>query len=295
MNSNRLRIHRRGLTLVEMLVTLGIIAIIAMVFNMVLVGSREFVTNTQARTRATSTAEAVLRTVRQDVQKCTTQGFLAIRLIDPGNDNAGLQLAFSQAGKFRSVLAGGTGVTSDGAIVAYSMGRNSHSGATSGLLLRRQLLLAGIPSSSSPPADVDKDLFETDSDADYTPTLGTLQFTEANTLMNKAWQFLNSVPTDVKVPAGNDLDDVDKLWQVLSPGVEIVQIRYARPNGAWVDAQTEIESLPASDPQWLFWSHHDPTNWPRALHIVFKIHSGQLPADVADANALHEVVVPLGA
>lgn len=292
MNSNRLRIHRRGLTLVEMLVTLGIIAIIAMVFNMVLVGSREFVTNTQARTRATSTAEAVLRTVRQDVQKCTTQGFLAIRLIDPGNDNAGLQLAFSQAGKFRSVLAGGTGVTSDGAIVAYSMGRNSHSGATSGLLLRRQLLLAGIPSSSSPPADVDKDLFETDSDADYTPTLGTLQFTGAGQLWNKVEEFLDSIPPSVKVPAGNNLDQVDNLWQVLSPGVEIKQIRYARPNGAWIDAVDAMSNAGTSE---LFWSHHNPTNWPRALHIVFKIHSGQLPADVADANALHEVVVPLGA
>jgi prepilin-type N-terminal cleavage/methylation domain-containing protein len=291
MNSNRLRSQQRGLTLVEMLVTLGIIAIIAMVFNMVLVGSREFVTNTQARARANSTAEAVVRTVRQDLQQCTTQGFLAIRLVDPGNDNAGLQLAFSQAGKFRSVLAGGTGVTSDGAVIVYGMAENSFPDDDEKVLLRRQLLLAGLSTGASPPADVATSLFRTSNNANYTPTLGTLQFTTAGQLWAKVEQFLDSLPSAVKVPAGNDLDQVDDLWQVLSPGVEILQIRYARPNGDWKDAVDAMSDAGTSE---LFWSHHNPTNWPRALHIVFEIDNDQLPADVAETNALHEVIVPLG-
>lgn len=303
---------RRGMTLIELLVTVVVIAAILYVFHMVLSSSQQFVTTSQSRSRANSAAEAIARTIRSDLERISRQGFLAIRR----SSDDSLLICFAQAGRFSSVLADestpATATRATGAVVAYGMADNTHPAYPGKVLLRKQLLLVGT-SMSDLPSDADGGDPDSGSDPFFgpanpsskiSPTLGSIQFTNDGDLKDQAYYYfypdptfpnkigvLNTLPTEIRVPAPNDLEDVKGLWEVLSPGIEIVDVRWALPDkDTGKPGWSKIPVLPTGR----YFTHHNPSDWPVALHLVFRIHDPDLPEELQNESTLYHVVAPIG-
>jgi type II secretory pathway pseudopilin PulG len=292
------------MTLIELLVTVVVIAAILYVFHMVLSSSQQFVTTTQSRQRANSSAEAIARTIRADLERISRQGFLVIRRESEDD----LLICFTQAGRFTSALADEDtpvyATRSAGAVVAYGMADNTHPAYPGKVLLRKQLLLVGTGMSDLP-ADADGGDSDSGSDPFFgptgpsiSPTLGSIQFTRESKLFDQIYYgfggekpFLKSLPTEVRVPATNNLSDVRGLWEVLSPGVEIVDVRWALPDKD--TGEPTWARLPVT-PTLRPFTHEDPSDWPLALHLTFRLNDPDLPEELQNESTLYHVVAPIG-
>jgi type II secretory pathway pseudopilin PulG len=291
------------MTLIELLVTVVVIGAILLVFNMVLTSGRQFVQTTQSRSQANSAAEAIARTIRSDLERISRQGFLAIRR----SPSDGLLICFTQAGRFSSVLADestpASATRATGAVVAYGMADNTHPAYPGQVLLRKQLLLAGRDFADLP---ADADGADPDSGSDpffgpsspsssISPTLGSIQFTRESKLFDQIYYgfsnpFLKSLPTEVRVPTLNNLTDVTGLWEVLSTGIEIVDVRWALPDKDTGEAQWQW--IPKTSTR--FFTHDDPSDWPVALHLMYRLHDPNLPEELQDESTIYHVVAPIG-
>ncbi len=296
---------RRGMTLIELLVTVVVIAAILYVFNMVLTSSQQFVTTTQSRSRANSAAEAIARTIRSDLERISRQGFLLIW----HKPSEGYRMCFTQAGRFNSTLADkGTpayATRATGAVVAYGMADNTHPAYPGKVLLRKQLLLVGTSMSDPLPADADggdpdsgSDPFFGPTNPSISPTLGTIQFTRESKLLDQILggpsdeSFMESVPESIRVPANNNLNEVRDLWEVLSPGIELVGVRYAMPDPH--TGKPKWHAIDLSKSYQNFWTHEDPSDWPLALHLIFRLNDPDLPEELQNESTLYHVVAPIG-
>jgi len=120
--------QRRGLTLVELLVSLGIIVLISLAFGTILGQSQKVVSSTQGIIRANSAASAIAQVIRDDFVGLSKEGFLAVSN-DPN------YIVFTATGVFQESIPPGR--RANAAVIDYGLDGSKH------ILWRRARPLSG--------------------------------------------------------------------------------------------------------------------------------------------------------
>jgi prepilin-type N-terminal cleavage/methylation domain-containing protein len=186
-----------GMTLIELLVSLGVLAVISIAFATILSQSQQVVTRSNALMRANATASAIAQTLRNDLARFCPEGFLALY-----SDTGGAQhLIFTAVGPFTSLTD--PNITANAARIDYGC-------TASGDLWRRAILLTGTDISGTPwiasdPNDYDQSLwlgrYDPNSPEYRDPALYLNGYCQAPT-----------IPADKQVTAAN----VNELWPLLA-------------------------------------------------------------------------------
>ncbi len=272
---NHTSIRRAGLTLVELLVTLAIIAAMILAFSMILSSSQKVVSSSQAMMRANAAAEAIARTIRLDFQFISKEGFLAIRDGHLVFTTAGL-FPIGQAGSLSDDNANidskasgfGTGQT-----VTYGLSTNpvDEDNMNNSVLYRQVFVLDGeYLGPGDPPLDV------------WNMYLSRmLRWTQAD-VDDQVDQLISATPDTIRIPPLNNFASAEKLRMVMNHRVSDLTIEWA----SQIDAQGNL--VWRDDDK--VWSHHNRSNWPLAVRVRFKILDEALPEEFHEDSLVYEVV-----
>ncbi|MFP4354863.1 MAG: prepilin-type N-terminal cleavage/methylation domain-containing protein [Phycisphaerae bacterium] len=271
--------RRKALTLVELLVTLTIIAAMILAFSTILASSQKVISSSQALMRSNAAAEAVARAIRLDFQAITKDGFLVIR------DD---EIAFTTAGYFPMQRVGSLSNddegTSDkvsgfglGQVVIYGRCDNPAESSLSDPVLFRIPVVLNPEHFDSPPADAWK----------ISPSYFLTK--TADELADIAGSLISGAPSSIRVPSENTFASVEDLWMVMNHRVSDLEIAYAMEfQGGSLDWQT------VSGGNEKVWTHHDRAAWPLAVRIRFKIHDKAWPDEFAEDALTYEVICSIG-
>ncbi len=259
----RRRRRDAGMTLMEMMVSITILAGMVMAFNIILSQSQRVVIQTQRRIRANAAAMAISQVIRRDVQNITKNGFLHI---DAGQ---GL-LAFSAAGVAESVTGDAKGNAS---IIAYRLCTNSVT-SQKDVLCRIGIVLTRDATTTSSPLWPTGDRLQLElADIQTYITNGQLNanvITPLNGLLN------------VSLPPGN-ASDVADLWKVLTYHGARLNSEYGTRNATGaITWQGGTQT----------WDYRNQDNWPVAVKIKFTLAPNALERK-AIVSATYEVVCPI--
>jgi prepilin-type N-terminal cleavage/methylation domain-containing protein len=266
----------KGLTLIELLVTIAILAGMILGFAVVLSSAKSVVSTTQAQMRANAAAAAVAQVIREDFGRITKHGFLCIR---EG------KLIFTTAGYHASLLPytgkHGTGVTIAPAAVA-TYGTCANPAGSSPVLFRRSLLLYG--------SHIRQDRESTEDSVrwDLAHYQG-MTASELSTAIDN--DFLAGAPAALAVPPPNNLGLVQDLWQCLTHGVTDFSIEWTHDD---VEGSGNIQWQKWTGGNNRLWTHHDPNAWPVAVKIRFRLVDRAMPEEFRDGAMHYEVICPIG-
>ena len=96
---------RRGLTLIELLVSVGVLAIMILAFNLVLVPSQRLVSKSTTTMRVNNAAAAIADLLRDDLRQASQMGFLCITWGYDAEGVLGPRLVFTAPGPARSMTS----------------------------------------------------------------------------------------------------------------------------------------------------------------------------------------------
>jgi prepilin-type N-terminal cleavage/methylation domain-containing protein len=233
--------QRRGLTLVELLVSLGIIVLISLAFGTILGQSRDVVSSTQGIIRANSAASAIAQVIRDDFVGLSKEGFLAV-----SNDTNGYHLVFTATGVFQDPNTPAN--RANAAVIDYGLDAGKH------ILWRRARPL--IPLSGSPGISNVR--------ASYIDAyLGQYRYGPVGVIpLPTAYYDAPALP----IPPYYNLDpaDIGNLWPVLATecrgfGVESFNGTTWSSNA---DTWTFNDDIPNS-----------PHPWPKAIKVRFSLQT----------------------
>jgi len=250
----------RGLTLVELLVSLGLIAFIAMAFGTILGQARQLVSTSQSVIRANSAASAIAQVIREDLAGLSKEGFLAIYMPNPNE----YHLVFTATGVFKSQSQGDPN-KSNAVVIDYGLDKSKNT-----LWRRARLLIAGGPNDAVP-----KDTFTVNG------YLGLYHYGSPSVDANT---YSSPPPTIPSWPYGPD--SPDKLWPVLATECTGFKVE-------WLDRgpPPPLKWTTTAD----FWTHADdvavpPTHpWPAAVKVTFGLRMGDKTSDAMQ----YEVICPI--
>ena len=255
----------KGMTLMELMVAVAILAGMVLAFNMILSQSQLIVSRTERAMRSNAAALAIAQVIRGDLQSATKTGYL-----DFTTPN---ELVFTKAGVCQSVTGSAKGNAS---LVCYRLVPNTAPDAPDQVLLRLGLVLSEHSGTTSKFPDGDW------WDAD----LADLAKLPASSLVG--------VPTapDIAIPATIP-DEVMKLWMVLAHSVSNFSIECSVPDqdgipGPFVAASGTYTS-------------DNQENWPVAMRIRFDLGLGSAarqamsdPLAPPEDTVKFEVICPVG-
>lgn len=311
---------RRGMTLMELLVAVAILAIMIVSVGSIVTQSQKVVSTGQAHIKTNQSAAAVAQVIREDIRRISQHGLLAITQAGAGSP----RLVAITAGVTLSKTHGETGTAG---VVVLGMAENTapNTPADESILYRQGWVLKDL--ASTPPTDIWK------SDLTDIQRLPRYDSDASDPDMDKlVTNLLNAAPPgkagpvagrSVAVPA-TTMDQINTLWQVLAPSAKLLEIAWTdgsiHNNGtpadasddrmnwygvAWdgsayarhgktdkwdekgIDAGT-VEYASGGGYRALF-TRHDLTNWPKALKVKYRILDASLPNGQQD----FEVICPV--
>ena len=209
--SHRLARKAAGFTLIELMVSISIMAVIALAFGGLMTQANLVVTEGEKRMRADAAASAISRIIRGDIRKITKNGFFRI------NDN---KLVLVTAGRTQSSFSNHSG---DGAIIVY--GRHD----ASNVLYRKVLVLA-----KDAPAGV-VDCLRWQNASMGLAELQVMGADEMTILINHVTQ----EPNSMAYPPVTLNQVTNAMWMVLAGNCTELKVSY-RPvdNKSWSDNTT---------------------------------------------------------
>ena len=267
---------RRGMTLVELMVSVTILVMLISAFGLIVTQAQKVVKGGRQIMQGNTSALAIEQILRADLAQMTKEGFLTI--VSPiesgGKETSTPLLAFTAVGPFASKSS--TNIA-NAAIVSYKM-ISDVSLSNHNVLGRIAFLLT--------PGGSDKD--------QYDKYLSDITATAAGTIHTTftAWagdykpcrSGLDSVHT-----APTDVSQIDDLWPVLAMDIHRLSFEWTMDGATWAgsrwawDASTSAWSLVSIKPK--TWTRKDAT-WPRAIRVSFYMSDdGNLPP--------HEFVIDL--
>jgi type II secretory pathway pseudopilin PulG len=257
------------LTLVELLVSLGVIVLIALAFGAVLGQTQKVVSSTQGIIRANSAASAIAQVIRDDFLGLSKEGFLMIGSASQGFD----QVYFTVTGTFTSKKD--SGLCANAALIDY--------GRTNDDLWRRARLF--MPPGAGSAGDTISDMWlgRFRYDRVLFPIPPPVSTSIQNWLGNQ--NLVNPPTFPVQYNAGN----LGDLWPLLGERCERFTIQ-------WLDAATS-QWLPSGPwaPYRQIWTYDDidnptnpnPTNpWPKAVKVTFQLRTGEKATDTMDYEVI---------
>jgi len=301
---------RRGLTLIELLVSVTILTVMILAFSVILTQSQRFVSVSQATRRSYALAATVARIIRSDVRRASQNGFLAVGADAEGNG----RLVFSTAGTRYSLV---TDTSGSGSIICYGLVMNDLDQAKT-ILWRPEFIFDD--QQNQPGVQTNEDGVSMSS--------VSLQAMPRDpngaglSLRDVASAFVNKSPASrLRVPP-RDTDEIEDLWQVL--GTNCIDFSVMWTNGTTRDedptnpvddpnavkwygvdpAAPQQKIVPCNDPDIEYqgqgaylalWTHENQANWPRAIKIRFKFTSDDQDMPRAFREGLeYEVICNIG-
>lgn len=251
------------MTLIELLVSLGVLAVICVAFATIMAQTHRVVDRSNALMGANATASAVAQALRDDLARFCPQGFLAVYEDPSGRPH----LIFTAVGPFTSNTDTSTPkATANAARIDYGLD-------PSGNLWRRAVLLTGTSTSVTtwdPNVDYDDSVWLGRYDLNLLLHVDLTQTTLE--------EYCKAPPIPMEPNASNVRD----LWPLL-----------ARPCGAFKVSYLKGTSW-ASDPNtWTAADFANPTTTtnplPSAIKVNFRLKTGQRPEEFLD----YEVICPI--
>jgi len=260
---HRYRGAAAGFTLIELMVSVAIMAIIALAFGGLMTQANMVVTEGEKRMRADAAASAISRIIRGDIRKITKNGFLRIN---------GEKLVLVTAGKTQSSFGDYSG---DGAIIVY--GRH----ADSNILYRKVLVLA-----KNAPTASNKKLPDCLVWQNAGMSLADLQVLSAGK-MTGLIDHAAGDPDSMAYPPTTLVQVMDTMWMLLAGNCTELNITQRPPDSdSWAGDTT--------------CTRHSQTNWPDAIKIRFKLKRGTLMSaaitddEASSDDATYEILCPVG-
>jgi type II secretory pathway pseudopilin PulG len=276
------------MTLIELLVSITILAMMILAFSTILVQSQRLVSVAQSTRRSYALSSSIARIIRSDVRRASQNGFLAITTGQDGTP----RLILTAAGVAHSLLSDAKGT---GAFICYGLGDNA-ADAERKVLWRPAYVLNRF--ATPPSVSTDGDRLNLD--------LADLQnLAKADDPNNPGGLTMDSVVDKIagfdpslRVPP-ESLGDINELWQVLATDVKDNSLSITWTDGTadgynnlnWygIDPQhrdgpilrsgkTDIE-IDTTGGYRALWTHHDQTNWPRAIKIRFTTVDRNMPRE----------------
>jgi prepilin-type N-terminal cleavage/methylation domain-containing protein len=259
-----------GFTLIELMVSISIMAIIMLAFGGLMTRTNVVVTQGEKRMRADASASAISRLIRNDIRKMTKNGFLRM-----SSD----KLMFVIAGKTQSAFSEQSG---DGAIIIYGRDEGSN------VLYRKILVLAKKAPTTAGKEEVDCLLWN--NNGVRTPLdLAELQVMSTGKMTEIMDQVVSDIEDDSLAYPPRTLHQVTKtMWMVLAGGCKELKItsRSTKKN-EWKDGGGTH-------------TRHNQSSWPAALKFKFKLSADSLVgAAIAEAGTTsgdveYEIICPIG-
>ena len=237
------RSSTKGLTLIELLVSVTILVIMLLAFGTILTQGQKVVSRSQRIIRANAQAAAIAQVFRRDMGGITTDGFLYI-----GSDDAPA-MVFTAVGSFTSQTSSLTPTPqANAAVICYSGGNDSSTGAQGKILCREAHLLtkpASAPAWNVTTSDI-TNLYLSDIQMEApgaTPDNIRAKF--------GGHASIPTLPTN--------LTDAQNTWSILVNGCTDVEITYrVKGDTTWSDAAKT-------------WTSDDVNDWPVAVKLSFKL------------------------
>ncbi|MFP4052369.1 MAG: type II secretion system protein J [Phycisphaerae bacterium] len=299
---------RRGLTLIEMLVGVAVLAMLILAFSMILSTSQNVVSVSQSNMRNNSKALALAQVLRADLRQVTQNGFLCIA--QKGKDGPPF-LIFTQAGLTESLTAAESG---SGAVVTLGMcdrGNYEVEDEEAVKVLLRQGWVLKAPEVGDKEGDTEGDVWL--HDLSFFLALPRDANSGGETIQTYVKSAMNFAPSEVDVPI-DSMDGLNEIWQVLaencvelsihwtdgstsSNGLNWYGVEYRRDGKKWKPDVKESEGDIEEDksPYLALWTKENQSLWPEAIRIRFapKDTAGSAQ-DVGDARTDYEVVCTIG-
>ena len=252
--NRRLPIRCRGMTLTELLVAVGVLAIMVLGFGTILSQTQRVVVGAQESMRANGQAAAIEQIIRNDVLRVSKIGFMSVT-----DANGSPALVFTAAGVNQSLTGDARGL---GSIVAYGLCDNDGAGAAGKILLRHGRVL-----DSDVAGGVDADQLAMD--------LAELQIQDAAAMDATKSSILAGLPSSLSAPASS-LSEVGSLWQVLARDCAVLKIE-------WTTGDLSGGKLTWSSATQT-WTRADQGNWPSAIKINFYLKQARRLAGIAQST-----------
>ena len=253
---------RRGMTMMELMVSVTILAVMILGFNSVLSQSQRLVTESQRTLRANASIASVSQQMRSDVRSITKVGFLGL------SSNLA---AFTSAFPSSSLTSAARGPAS---VVVYRVANNAADANTS-IFCRQAYVLADDKSAITTPYPPDVLL-----DGGALMDMADFQAMDATRLTGVITWVQANVST-VSVPP-TDVTHWTNMWQVMVPGVlnngttPRFSIRYgvydSSGNLVWTAATGNV------------WTRFNQNNWPAFISITFELSDRSVEYDAVRKN-----------
>ncbi|MCJ7543470.1 MAG: hypothetical protein MUP47_02715 [Phycisphaerae bacterium] len=258
------------MTLIELLVSLGVLSVICIAFATIMAQTHRVVNSSNALMQANATAAAVAQTLRDDLASLSTQGFVAVYTDTNGDSH----LIFTAVAPFKGRTATTSNVRANAARIDYGWTDNTTpNDPNDDLLWRRAILMTGTVG-ISPDPNGDQKL---EDDVDPNMWLGAYQEINPSAIPWDRYYQDPNIPTEVKTPA-----DADLLWPMLArPCLAFRVSWWDKPNSRW-DTNSHTWTPPD------FASPATPPP-PPAIRVNFSIKTGPKEQDKLD----YEVICPL--
>ena len=269
-----------GMTLVEMLVAISVLAVMILAVSSILVQTQRFISAAQENRRSHAMAFTIARIIRRDLRRVSKDGFLCVT-----SGAGGSMLIFSTAGPVTGINESTKG---DGSIVCY--GQQSTSSGTK-YLWRPEYICNCTTGTASPDISGERinvnfsilrQCAASSGDANSPPF----------TLQALADKVASTSPTGLQLPPAK-ATQLKNLWQVLVTNVNNLQISWT--DGAKNASPGNLKWYPNPDASPLpsmLWTHQDQTNWPRAIRISFLIKDPLMPKEFR--GTAYEVICTVG-
>ncbi|HPS52292.1 MAG TPA: prepilin-type N-terminal cleavage/methylation domain-containing protein [Phycisphaerae bacterium] len=234
-----LNMFRRGMTMIELLVAVSVLAILIMIFGRILSQSQRVVTGSQKIMKFNASGTAAATILRKDIGQTTSAGFIYIinnYITVDGNTWPRATMYMGVTGNFTSWNSSST--TSSEAII--TLGLCNQNGLTSNSLpkmLWRNCTL--LTSNSSDPSSITSSSQDTlkYSLAD-TENVGSTSLTKRAFLLSNAWLGSSGLPgnsnwspaasTDGLTLPPSTIDDVNMIWKYLISNVNKLSIMWTK-------------------------------------------------------------------
>jgi prepilin-type N-terminal cleavage/methylation domain-containing protein len=258
-----------GMTLIEMLVAISVLAVMILAVSSIMVQTQRFISAAQTSRRSHALAFTIARIIRRDIRRVSKDGFLYI-------DNN--KLVFSTAGAVNGINESTSG---DGSIICYGQ-QSATSGTSQTTYLWRPEYICNC-TTGVPSPDVSGERVNVNFSKIQVLAAKNTDANSPFTLQMLADNVASTTPTGLRLPPTN-ATQLKNLWQVLVTNVNNLQI-------SWTDGTKS-----GSNMNWLttsaLWTHQDQTNWPRAIRISFLIQDPLMPKEFR--GTAYEVICTVG-
>jgi len=283
----------RGVTLIELMVTVAILTMMILAVGRIITDSRDLVAASQTMIRGNQAAAAIAETIRRDLSRLSQGGFLCI---DTESDGEPV-LVFTTAGPTLSLRGRDTG---NGAVVCYGLAEDIDD---NGVLWRMGYVL-------------NEDGGVADTHDGYTTDMGFWQ----SMLVDDVKGVFEARTTWFPVPGDDEfqnpprtLSNIERhLWKFLAEHCSALEI-------TWTDGETDTddnlrwygrkwdadagnyttESMPGvqdfetgDEDYRVLWTNDIQSDWPVAVRVKFKLGGENMPDQLDDLE--YEVICPVG-